>query len=250
MTSYFGVTTDSVSTLFSSLGSGSGNRMNQTGVNAQLYGQYAAIKSGSYYKLSKAYYGKQDTTDGAKTKVEQKTSDLNLKNTKAATDDLKVSTQTLLTKGSDSDFSKEEMKQTDGSTKVDYNRDQILKGVESFLKDYNELVDTVKDSKSTKILTPAASMTSLTKEMETQLKDIGITISKENHLVLNKDSFLKADVTNMKSLFQGAGSYGYQIQSKAFSIGIAAQNEMDKNVIYTGKGTTQSYREPQFDTFF
>ena len=26
--------------------------------------------------------------------------------------------------------------------------------------------------------------------------------------------------------------------------------ESSKNVIYTGKGTTQSYREPQFDTFF
>ena len=250
MASYYGVTTDSVSTLFSSLGSSSRSRMSQSGVNAQLYGQYAAIKSGSYYKLSKAYYGKQDIADGSKTKTEQKTSDLNLKNTKAASDDLKESTQKLFTKGSDSVFLKTEMKQTDGSTKYDYNRDRILKSVENFMKDYNELVDTVKDSKSTKILTPAASMTNLTKEMETQLKDIGISLSKENHLVMNQDSFSKANVTNIKSLFQGAGSYGYQIQSKAFSIGVATQNEIDKNVIYTGKGITQSYREPQFDTFF
>lgn len=250
MTSYYGVTTDSVSTLFSSLGSNSRSRMSQSGVNAQLYGQYAAIKSGSYYKLSKAYYDKQDTTDGSKTKIAQKTSDLNLKNTKSASDDLKESTQKLLTKGNDSVFLKSEIKQTDGSTKYDYNRDQIMKSVESFMKDYNELVDTVKDSKSTKILTPAASMTNLTKEMETQLKSIGISISKENRLVMNQDIFSKADVTNIKSLFQGAGSYGYQIQSKAFSIGVATQNEIDKNVIYTGKGTAQSYREPQFDTFF
>ncbi|MBP7321136.1 MAG: hypothetical protein KA953_08730, partial [Lachnospiraceae bacterium] len=206
--------------------------------------------SGSYYKLSKAYYDKQDATDGSKTKIEQKTSDLNLKNTKSASDDLKESTQKLLTKGNDSVFLKSEIKQTDGSTKYDYNRDQIMKSVESFMKDYNELVDTVKDSKSTKILTPAASMTNLTKEMETQLKSIGISISKENRLVMNQDIFSKADVTNIKSLFQGAGSYGYQIQSKAFSIGVATQNEIDKNVIYTGKGTAQSYREPQFDTFF
>lgn len=250
MASYFGVTTDSVSTLFSSLGSGANSRTGQTGVNAQLYGQYAAIKSGSYYKLSKAYYGKQDSNVTPKAKIEQKTSDLNLKDTKVNSDNLKDSAQKLLSKGSDSVFLKEDLKQTDGTTKYDYNRTKILERVEGFVKDYNELVDTVKDSKSTRILTPAASMTNLTSEMEKQLKDIGISVSKDNHLVVNKDEFLKADVSNVKSIFQGAGSYGYQVQSKAFSVGIAAQNEMDKNVIYTGKGKAQAYREPQFDTFF
>ena len=88
-------------------------------------------------------------------------------------------------------------------------------------------------------------MTSGSKQL---LQDIGITISTDNKLKVDKALFEQADMNQVKALFQGAGSYGYQVQSKAFSIRMAAQNEMEKNATYSKKGTQNYLNKPQFET--
>ena len=247
MASYFGITSDSVSTLFSSMRTSRNNTSNIQ-LNTQLFSEYSSLKNGSYYKLSKAYYQKQDNPANNSPVVGGKDSQISLRNTKDVADDLKESTQNFLTKGEDSVFAKEKIKAEDGTETYGINKSKVEKKLEAFIKDYNQVVDAAKTSKTTGILTPAASLTTMTTNSKQLLQDIGITISTDNKLKLDKELFDKAEMTQIKSLFQGAGSYGYQVQSKAFSIGSAAQNELEKTATYSKKGTQNYLNKPQFET--
>ena len=58
---------------------------------------------------------------------------------------------------------------------------------------------------------------------------------------------IESDMTNVKSLFQGAGSYGHTIESKAFSISMAAQAESSKSNTYTSTGSYSVNNSSVFD---
>lgn len=247
MASYFGITSDSVSTLFSSMRSKQNNTSNIQ-LNTQLFTEYASLKNGSYYKLSKAYYDKQDNPTKPSMTENGKDSQISLRNTKDIADSLKESTQDFLTKGEDSVFSKEKLKAEDGTETYGINTSKVQKKLETFIKDYNEMIDATKNSKTTGILIPASSLTTMTNNAKQLLQDVGVTISKDNKLKLDKELFDKAEMTQIKSLFQGAGSYGYQVQSKTFSIATSAQNELEKAATYSKKGTQNYLNKPQFET--
>lgn len=247
MASYFGITSDSVSTLFSSMRTNKNNTSNIQ-LNTQLFSEYASLKNGSYYKLSKAYYQKQDNPVNISNAEQDKDSQISLRNTKDVADELKESTQDFLTKGTASVFAKEKIKDEDGTETYGINSSKVQKKLESFIRDYNQIIDAAKNSKTTGILTPAASLTAMTTNAKQLLLDVGITVSTDNKLKLDQKLFDKAEMTQIKSLFQGAGSYGYQIQSKAFSIGSAAQNELEKTATYSEKGRQNYLNKPQFET--
>ena len=248
MASYFGITADSVSTLFSSMRTSRNNNPTNIQLNTQLFSEYASLKNGSYYKLSKAYYNKQDNPINTSITAKDKDSQISLRNTKEVAEALQESTQEFLTKGTDSVFAKEKHIAEDGTETYSVKRSNVQKKLETFIQDYNQVIEAAKDSKSNGILTPAASLTTMTSGSKQLLQDIGITISTDNKLKLDKTLFEKADMTQVKALFQGAGSYGYQIQSKAFSIRTAAQNELEKVATYSKKGTQNYLNKPQFET--
>ena len=100
---------------------------------------YAAIKNGSYKKLLKAYYAKQDTekvSSGGYT-VQKATL------MKSGADALKKSADAL---NNDELWEKKKIKKKDEKTGEeiethDYDWDAITKAVKSFVKDYKEVVE-------------------------------------------------------------------------------------------------------------
>ncbi len=234
--SYFGFNNNSIGTLFSSLGS------NSTGMG-NILSDYASIKSGSYYKLLKAYYGTNSNSSVSKA-VESSTSTSIAKDStkklsriENSAEDLKESADALLAKGSKSVFQKVDVKQEDGSVKKDYDTEAIYNKVNDFVKNYNSLVTHTENAKTKSINRNMTQLISLTDRQEKNLSKIGITINDDDSLSIDKDAFLKADMDKVKNLFNGAGSYGYSVSAKANMIDYYAQNESNKSNTYGSTGT-------------
>ena len=113
-----------------------------------MLSDYAAIKNGSYGKLMKAYYAKQDAEKlSGKGDTSQK---LTLMKTSA--DSLKKSADAL---NDSSLWEKKKIKKKDEKTGEeieveDYDWDKITKAVKSFVEDYNDVVKEAGES-NTKI---------------------------------------------------------------------------------------------------
>ncbi len=179
------------------------------------------IKSGNYGKLVKAYYAKYDfdgnlkseSKDGSK-KLKADTSKISqIRNDSA---DLSKATDKLLARGSNSIWKQVETKGEDGKVTKDYDKDAIYSAVSKFADAYNNLVDSGQKSDSTSVLGQVASMVSLTAKTSSTLAKAGITIGSNNHLSVDED-FLKnkANMTYVKDLFSGTGSYAYQVATKS-----------------------------------
>ena len=116
--------------------------------NTNMLSDYAAIKNGSYRKLMKAYYAKQDAEKlSGKGDTSQK---LTLMKTSA--DSLKKSADAL---NDSSLWEKKKIKKKDEKTGEeieveDYDWDKITKAVKSFVEDYNDVVKEAGES-NTKI---------------------------------------------------------------------------------------------------
>lgn len=188
--------------------------------NAFSLTDYMSIKSGSYGKLLKAYYKKQDADNAEGTEAEKK--QLSLLKTKA--DNLKNSMLDLM----DEDlFEKKEIKTKDEktgeeTTKVDYDWDAITKAVNSFVDSYNAIVSATGESENKKVLRNATWLTQMTETNSKLLAKVGITIGDDNKLKVDTDALKEANINTLKVLFQGAGSYADRVVQKASQIGSAA----------------------------
>lgn len=203
---------NSFNTLFSSLSS-SNSSSSGTGMES-LLSDYKSLSSGSYGKLLKAYYAKAAKAESSDEDKKETTSSLN--SVKNDADDLLESTDKILSKSSDSIWKKVEVEKEDGSKTTDYDKDKIYSAVKNFIDDYNSLVDSGQKSDNTGILTQVASMVTTSSSTATTLGKVGITINSKNHLSIDETFFKEsADMTSVKSLFNGTGSYAYQVATKA-----------------------------------
>ena len=168
-------------------------------------GDYAAIKNGSYKKLLKAYYAKQDAEKSAISSDAIKNSSL----VKSSADALKKSANAL---NNEALWEKKE----------DYDWDAITKAVKSFVDDYNSLVKLAGNSDSKDVLRNAVWMTGMTESNDNLLSKAGITVGKGNQMELNEDILKKADISTLKTLFTGHNSLADKIATKANSISNAA----------------------------
>lgn len=222
------------SALFSSLPT------NNSSVNSGFsLADYATIKNGSYYKLMKAYYGKNpseqvESIAGKGASLDTTAVNARLQSTAGA---LKKSSNALLSSDKDSVFLKKEISVTeDGveSKRTDYDRDAIQKAVETFAKDYNGMLDAAKSSRNGSVLTSASNMVTQTAKMENILARVGIYVGEDNKLSVDAEELKKADISTLKSVFHSAGSFAYMVQSKASSIELNAKSDIGKaNGIYS-----------------
>lgn len=245
MVSLYGVDSNSVSTLFSSLSSGSGTKSSSS--TSSLLSDYYSIRNGSYKKLLTAYYNKYGTEDNKTTSktsyASNSTSSDSSKTLAAAKSDsskLTESTQALLQKGSKSLFNKVTQTDKEGNTTTDYDRDKIYDSLKSFVDNYNTVIDSADNINTSSILRSISGMTSTTKSNEKMLAQIGITINSDNTLSINQDTVKSADVEKIKSLFNSTGSYGYYISAKASEMNFNAGIEAGKANTYTNYGTYSS----------
>ena len=209
-----------ISSLFSNFKSGSTGAFNLS--------DYALIKKGSYKKLMKAYYAKEDASGNKKaTKSDksQKASEgvdkTGLTKMKGEADKLKSSASVL----SSSDI----WKQTGG----EYDREKILSAVKSFVDDYNSVLSQSSKVSSSDIANNIRWMSGMTTTMSKSLAKLGITAGADGKLELNEETFNKADLNTAKTLFQGSYSYAGQVEAKAGSISTATL----ASGLYSGNAT-------------
>lgn len=212
--------------LFSSLNTSSGS--NSAG-NLNFLTDYAMIKSGSYGKLMKAYYAESGSSSQVNSIVKKQNNSASADDTKtlasveSATEGLKESADKLLAKDSKSVWAEEDM-------------EKVYTAVNDLVKNYNSVLDTMDDVNSTSILSRAKNLTQNTAINEKLLAKVGITIGEGNELSVDKDTFMKADVASVKSLFNGNGSFAYRVSTYASFMNYAAEQEADKAATYTFDG--------------
>lgn len=188
MNTYFGLNASGASTLFSSFNN------NSVG-STSILSDYASIKSGSYYKLLKAYYAQgNDTSTSAAQKLE--TDNTEWKEAASDISSLKSSVNKL---------SSEEY--------TEKNRSTIEKGISEFVKNYNATLDSTSDVSSSSLSKKTEWMTKITSNYSDTLEKIGITVKSDNSLSLDKDTLAKASMKDLESAFSGSYSYAGQVSS-------------------------------------
>lgn len=159
---------------------------------------YAMIKNGSYGRLMKAYYAKQDADKLSQTGDSSKTLTL----MRSSADSLKKSAEAL---GNASLYEKKKFKKKDEETGEeteveDYDWDAITKAVKSFVDDYNVVVEQAGNSETKNVLRNAAWMTSITEKAGNLLSKAGITVGKGNKLEFDEDALKKKTRTKTRMI--------------------------------------------------
>ena len=208
---------------------------NSSGVSSMFGGlegslsSLSQIKSGSYGKLVKSYYAKYDKEGNLKSDSTKKSkaADSNLSEIRNDSSALSKATDKLLAKGKNSIWNQVETTDEEGNTTKDYDKDKIYGAIKDFTEAYNELVDSGQKAESTGILSQVASMVTSSAKTAQTLGKAGITIDSNNHLNVDED-FLKnkANMTYVKDLFNGTGSYAYQVATKSSMANSYASNEL------------------------
>lgn len=231
-----------MSWLFSGSNQGAGSSASSS---MSWLGDYAGIKNGSYGKLMKAYYSEasSDRVSASVKKIQGKT-DAELKEQKTelseagkAADKLKTASETLLKKGKDSVFEKEE-------------DSAVYDAVSSFVKGYNDTLKAAAGTLDKNVGSRVNSMTGNTAVYTKQLANIGITIGEDKTLSIDKDTFMSADKSKVQSLFQGNGSFAYQTSAQASLLSMAAENAVSATGLYSASGNNSYSTGNLFNNFF
>lgn len=242
MATISGYDSSSISVLFSSLNN-SKTGSSTTDLLGISYSDYATIRSGSYYKLMKAYYSTNASEQVSSVVSNKTTTSTSKDDTKtiarieSASADMKSSADALLETGSKSLFKTERVTDENGKVTEQYNTDEIYKAVKQFVSDYNSLVEEASDSNTSNISGAAERLVSMTDTNAKMLASVGITIDEDNQLKIDEDTFKAADMSTVKGIFNERGGYGYQVSAQASMINYYAENEAAKSNTYTSSGT-------------
>lgn len=220
---------NSISTLFSSLNTGRGNRNSgMLNMNIDL-STYSMIKSGSYNKLMRSYYETEDPKKlNPLSTSTAKDSTKTLSNIQGAAEDVKKSAEALYK-------SKDKLFEADSEGK--YRTDDIYKAVDKFVSDYNDLIKAAGKSETKSIAGDGAGLVNYVKNNVKTLSKLGISFSSSDYtLSIDEKAFKKADMTTAKSMFSGAGSFAYSVAVKASMIKSHADLELSKSNTYNHSG--------------
>ena len=188
--------------------------------NLNFLSDYASIKNGSYAKLMNAYYGPDRSRVSGIVNNSLSTSKDNpkqLRDIQSSADSLKKSADALLTTGTN-------------------DTDAMFKAVSSFVKDYNNLIDRGQGSNTTGITSRVNSMMSMTNFNRNLLDQVGIKIDTDGKLTVNEENFKKANTATVQTLFNGTGSFAFQVSAQASLIDFTAANEAARSNTYNANG--------------
>lgn len=226
-----------------------------------LASEYSSIRSGSYKKLLKKYYGQYNADGTAKTDSATKTKDKTRTPKKAysnITDSAKdlttvsekaSSLQSAATKlaavksGSSSLYAKKAIveKQADGTTttKNDYDYKTLTSAAKSLVSAYNETLDAVGKVSSASVAQKTKWMTDLAGQYKTDLESIGITFDKDNRMQLDEAKFTASDMDSIQNVFEGSTSFAGKLARKASNLAGAAEVQANQVAsAYGSNGTT------------
>lgn len=195
---------------------------------------YASIKNGSYRKLLAANYKKEQEAEGTSSSSSSAVKDTKqtLTSISDAASDLQKSISTV------SSLFKTE-KDENGRSVVNYDEDKMYKALKDFVNNYNSLLDEAGNAETTNLLRTATSLVSFTKANEKALESVGISVGSDNKLSIDEDKFKEASKSSVQSLFQSTGGYAYQVDAKASSLKINA-DELAKKVPRSSTGSSKN----------
>ena len=209
----------------------------ESGIGGINVSDYVMIRNGSYKKLMKAYYAKLDADSLSQTGDSQKSLTL----MRSSADSLKKSAEAL---NNASLWEKKKIKKKDEETGeetegLDYDWDAITKAVKTFVDDYNSVVEQAGNSNTKNVLRDASWMTEITERAGNLLSKVGITIGAGNKLEFDEEALKKTttlgessvemnNISTLKTLFTGYGSFADKIAQKAQGISRAAANATAK----------------------
>lgn len=233
----------SVNTLFGNMG----NRTSAGSFNSGLYAslsEYSSIRTGAYKKLLNAYYTKDNSSSSNATTVKKTPTNSVAENkqlavVKDAADELYSSAAKL----TDTSYSKNLFKKADSVTK------DIVSAVKSYVSDYNTLVEEAADTSNKKVTGKVSFMTSQTSAYKNALSDIGITINDDKTLTVDEKALKSADVSKVKSLFNGSDSMAYQTFVRASAISSTAENAGSTASLYGSDGAYSSYYSSAYNWY-
>ncbi len=193
------------------------------GQNSNFFSDWASLKNGSYAKLTKAYYGNQNSTSSAtkagagktsyvidklieerkKPTLSKQAQEANSKLT-AGIGTLKSSVATLQKKDT---YTAEEGKTAS---------DKVVSALKNYVSSYNDVVSAAKKStlsNKTSLIASAMKSTSANKD---KLAEIGITINANGTLQFNEGKAKSADTSKVQDLFSSDNllSYGSTVASR------------------------------------
>lgn len=256
------------SMLFSSL---STNRNNVTGsifggtsASSFSLSDYALIKNGSYGKLMKAYYSQGSegsAKNGAVNKLVSGSSTdkaSTVTSLKSSSDKLAGAAADLVATGKNSLFNEKDITTKDENgaetTAKGYDRDAIYKKVSEFVDAYNSVLTAAGKSDNSRVLNTGANMVTMTAANEDMLAKVGIKIGEDNRLSVDEKAFKEADMSSVKTMFNGVTSYAYNVQTKASFINMYAKEDASKmsglyaqNALYNNAYSSSGYL---FDSLF
>ena len=201
--------------------------------------QYSGIRSGSYSKLAKAYYGRNRNSSvqsalqntGAYNRL--RTSAYNAQNalTTAGKEasELVTSANALVDTGKNSLFANADA----------YDADKAYSAAADFVNNYNDTVSALSKTDNYNVKSAGAGMTRMTGIMKDSLSKIGISVDAGGKMSIDEESFKKADVNSVKSLFNGNGSYAKIVANSAQRV----QSTANTQQLYGGSvyGSSGSY---------
>ena len=220
MSTINGYDSNSISSLFSSLGTGNTNSSSNGMLGINL-SDYASIKNGTYGKLMKSYYAlDEEPAKDKKSQNDTDDTDATIRSIKTAADDLKDSAAALYS--SKSLFAKDE--------NGEYDMEAIYEKVNAFIEDYNSMVGSVGAAETESIAKAGANIVNATSYNVDMLSKLGISVSGADYtLSIDKEKFMKANISDVKTMFSGVGSFAYQVGSKASRVYSMVEDKVSGN---------------------
>lgn len=225
--------------LFQSLSSSSGN--------SNFLADYASLKSGSYGRLMKAYYGTTVNSSSTSSGTGSRTSNVldkileERKNPKVSeevqeananlTTGISNLKKTVASLQNDSTYTATQNAQTGQVSQSAV--DKTVSAMKDYVAQYNDVVNASKKSTMTNKTGYIANIMSSTAANADKLKEIGVTINTDGTLMLNEKKLRETDVTKVQDLFSSKDlmSYGSTVASRLnfAGIGINAADSADKD---------------------
>ena len=181
---------------------------------------YSMIRSGAYKKLMKAYYS-QDKSSNVSSLVKntEPASVLTAQDAASMSSSIKDVMKASLWEKKPVTVKDEAGNET---VKQDYDREAIGKALQKFTEDYNKTIETAGNSNSMSVLRNGSWLTKSTSVNSKLLSKAGITVGLDNKLSFDQEKLNEADISTVKSLFTGYGSYASQLLTRSNAIASAA----------------------------
>ncbi len=235
----------SINTLLGGFGSTSTNSSFTSGLYSSL-SEYSTIKAGAYKKLLTSYYNKTDSsnkTSQSGTRYQVKNNSTVEKKQLTEVKDAADNLYSAASKLTDTSSSKSLFKNAGSVT------GEISSAVKKFVNNYNALLDEAGDTSNSKVTGKVSFMTNQTNAYKSSLEKVGITINDDKTLTVDDDKLAKADIADVKKLFNGSSSMAYQTFVRASSISSAAENASNTSGLYGANGTYDNYYNSAYNWY-